>query len=631
MKDLIKSYLDHGISRRQLVSGLTALGVTAASAKAIAQTLNPPAATPAGSAKPQPTRQVSGTGGMLFVQQLKAAGINHIFQNSATGDAPIYDALANEPSIQLIKGIHEGPLAAMADGFARVSGKPGVVLIAAIGLPNAMTQLVNTVKDRIPMLLVVASASQDTLGRDDVQEVEHQEEMLGPITKWRWTAPTTKSIPETTRRALKFASTPPGGPVFLALPENTIRAQDTGNIVDQTGFDIAMQVRPEKEAIEKIALKLIEAKSPLVTVGDEVALCRADMDVVELAELLGLPVAARTEWGEWSRVFPTRHPLYLGPMLTKMRYPAGVDVQLNLGNRYGETPLPGAFLISVRQDPSSLGRVAPVNLGVVADLRVATRDIIDAVKSIAPAARLKQIADDRASRAAEISRKRQDMLHQIAEAASQGPEIRGERLGIELEKFLEPDTIYVTENDSGKIMEHELMSFGGSGKKLISTSPNVLGWATGAAFGAKLAEPNRPVVAIGGDGAMMFGGLMGLWSYARYKAPITTIVYNNRSYNQERNRIWTYFGGDQFKQGRDLTCYNGDPDVDFAKASQAFGVEAETVKEVSQIRPALDRSKRANIEGRPYLLDVLVERTGLGAASTWYPQYSLADLRTRKI
>src|SRR5262249_356536 len=227
--------------------------------------------------------------------------------------------------------------------------------------------------------------------------------------------------------------------------------------------------------------------------------------------------------------------------------------------------------------------------------------------------------------------KRQDMLAQIAAAAPKGPEIHGERLGVELEKFLDLDTIYVTENDSGKIMEHELISFGGAGRKLIATSPQMLGWSTGAGFGAKLAEPNRPVGAIGGDGAMMFGSLSGLWSHARYNAPVTTIVYNNRSYNQERNRIWTYFGGDQFKQGRDLTCYNGDPELDFGKAAQAFGVDAEAVKEVSQIRPALERSKRANIEGRPYLLDVLVERTGLGAASTWYPEYSLADLRTRKV
>jgi len=118
---------------------------------------------------------------------------------------------------------------------------------------------------------------------------------------------------------------------------------------------------------------------------------------------------------------------------------------------------------------------------------------------------------------------------------------------------------------------------------------------------------------------------------ARYSAPVTTIIYNNRSYNNERNRIWTYSGGTQFKQGRDMTCYNGDPDVDFAKAAQAFGVEGETVKESSQIRDALARAKRANVEGRPYVLDIHIERDGVGAASAWHPRYSIAEKRTRKV
>src|SRR5208282_5249697 len=98
-----------------------------------------------------PMREMTGTGGALYVQQLKAAGVKYIFFNPSTGDAPIFDALVDEPSIQLIKGIQEGAVTAMADGYARLSGKPGVVIVANVGLTNAMTQMVNTFKDRIPM------------------------------------------------------------------------------------------------------------------------------------------------------------------------------------------------------------------------------------------------------------------------------------------------------------------------------------------------------------------------------------------------------------------------------------------------------------------------------------------------
>ena len=156
--------------------------------------------------------------------QLKAAGVEYIFFNPSTGDHSIFDALVDEPGIHLIKGIQEGAVVAMADGYARASGRTGVVVVANIGLPNAMTQMVNSWKDQIPLLVVVASVDQDALGRDQFQETDHHELMTQPITKWFWQAQSAAAIAETTRRGLKFASTPPCGPVFLSLPSNTLDA-----------------------------------------------------------------------------------------------------------------------------------------------------------------------------------------------------------------------------------------------------------------------------------------------------------------------------------------------------------------------------------------------------------------------
>ena len=131
---------------------------------------------------------MQGTGGALFVAQLKAAGVKYVFFNPSTGDYPIFDALVDEPSIQVIKGVHEGAVVAMADGYARATGKPGVVIVANIGLPNAMTQMVNSWKDQIPLLVAVASVDHDTIGRDQLQEAEYDEAMTQPITKWTWLA-----------------------------------------------------------------------------------------------------------------------------------------------------------------------------------------------------------------------------------------------------------------------------------------------------------------------------------------------------------------------------------------------------------------------------------------------------------
>src|SRR5579862_5237305 len=227
MKGLIKQYLDQGMSRRQLVSGLSALGMSSVAARAVAQNLTPAAQSATADTAPAAIREVEGNGGRLFVEQLKAAGVEYIFFNPSTGDHPIFDALVDVPEIKLIKGIQEGAVTAMADGYARASGRTGVVVVANIGLPNAMTQMINSWKDQIPLLVAVASVEQDGLGGDMFQDSDHSEIMTQPITKWFWQALTTESVPATVRRGMKFASTPPCGPVFLSLPTNVLRSEAT--------------------------------------------------------------------------------------------------------------------------------------------------------------------------------------------------------------------------------------------------------------------------------------------------------------------------------------------------------------------------------------------------------------------
>ena len=632
MKDLVKRYLDQGLSRRQLVSGLSAAGMSTVAAKAFAQNLAPAAQStaPATAAAPAAIREVEGNGGKLFVEQLKAAGTEYIFFNPSTGDHPIFDAAVDIPEITLIKGIQEGAVVAMADGYARASGRTGVVVVANIGLPNAMTQMVNTWKDQIPMLVAVASIAQDALGRDQWQETDHHELMTEPITKWFWQAQSTAAMAETTRRALKFASTPPCGPVFLSLPTNTLEERAKTQVWERSKFDVPMHIRPDKDDVEKAARLLIEAQNPLISVGDEVTWCRGQKELIELAELLGIPVAGEMgNLGYWSKPFPTRHPLFIGTHLRTMRYPGKPDVLLNLGNRWGEMAAPGTKLISIRLDPASLARGAPVDLAMVADLRLAIADLTAAIKSQLPAAKLKEIADARAAKTRAYSAQMAEARAAIARGLSDSSPISMERLGLELEAGLDRDTCYVADVDSGKTMD-PLMAFGGDDKQYFGTGPNVLGWGMAAAFGVKLARPDVPVVSVVGDGSFCFSGPQPLWSMARYKAPVTVIVLNNHSYNNERNRIWNS-AGRQFEAARDMTCYNGDPDIDYAKAAGAFGVEGEVVKEPAEIKAALGRAKTATVEGRPYLLDIHIKREGLGAVSEWHPPYSVANLRTRKV
>ena len=203
-----------GMSRRQLMTGLSALGMSSVAAKSVAQSLE---TFGQGAAAPAAVRQVqAGRAARCSSQQLKAAGVEHVFFNPSTGDYPIFDALVDEPGIQLIKGIHEGAVVAMADGYARASGKTGVVIVANIGLPNAMTQMVNSWKDQIPILVAAASVEQDALGRDLFQETDYVETMTAAHHQMVLVGENDRlAIPETLRRGMKFASTSPCGPVFL--------------------------------------------------------------------------------------------------------------------------------------------------------------------------------------------------------------------------------------------------------------------------------------------------------------------------------------------------------------------------------------------------------------------------------
>jgi thiamine pyrophosphate-dependent acetolactate synthase large subunit-like protein len=633
MKDLVKRYLDSDLSRRQFLAGLGGLGLSATAARSMAASLAPYAGAanaPPAAAPPGAAVDVRGTGGHLFVQQLKAAGVEYVFFNPATADYPIYDALIDEPGIQLIKGIQEGAVVAMADGYARASGKTGVVLVAHIGLPNAMTQMINSWKDQIPLLVAVAGDDQNDAGGDKWQGSDHQDAMVQPITKWFWEAQSVASIPATVRRGLKFASTPPGGPVFVSLPMNLLQATGSAPVWSHEKFDVPMAIRPEAKLVERVARLLLEARNPVLSIGDEITLCGASRQVIELAELLGLPVVGQDGMiGYWSRPFPTQHPLYVGQLLRNLPYPGKPDVLLNLGNRWGEKASPGTTLISIRFDPTSLARTAPVDIGIVSDIRLATEDLIAAIRSLATPGRLKKIAEERTARTSTYTKSMHELRVKLAREQYDHSPISLSRLGFELEAGLDRDTYYVADVDSGKAME-PVMSFGGDGKQYLATGPVILGWGMAAAFGVKLAKPDVPVVSVVGDGSFCFSGPQPLWSQARYEAPVLNIVLNNHSYNNERNRIWAY-GGRQFQAGLDMTCYNGNPDIDYAKSAQAFGVDGEVVKLPGDIKAALERGKRATAEGRPYLLDVHIHRDGIGASSTWHSPYSIAGRRTRKV
>ncbi|MDP9050624.1 MAG: thiamine pyrophosphate-binding protein [Acidobacteriota bacterium] len=636
MKEIIKDYLDRTISRRRLLSGLGTMGVASIAAKSMASSLAAFQAPPEGAENPTAPawmKRARGTGGKLLVEQLKQAGVNHMFVGCSASGAPIFDALADEPDFHIIQALQEGAVAAMADGYAKASGKTPFCYCSPRGIPNFMTQMFNSHQDNIPMVVTADYPAVPELGEENADYADHVDEITQPMTKWHWVVETTEKIPELTRRAIAFASTRPCGPVFLAFPSNVLSGTGEADIMDQSKFNVSGNTRPDPADIDRAARLLLEARSPLLYVGDEITWDGAQREVLELAELLALPVAQPAGSLGWSIPFPTRNPLFLGDYQKQFRFLGDTDVMLNLGAkmpvRHGVAPT--VKVIQVRQDPVSLARLYPTEVAIVANLKMATADLLAAIRSLATPARLQHIRDSRYSKIKDFTNQLDQFQHAIAAKAAARPEVSLERTALDLEAVLDKESYFVGELNSARPIEKStLMRFGGDDKQYLSNTGRALGWSLSASVGIKLAQPDRPVVAMMGDGAFLFGGPQGLWSMARYKAPVTSIIWNNRSYDVERTGMFTK-GGRQFETGRDMVCYLGDPDIDYTKIAAGFDVEGEAVKDAASLRPTLERAKRANIEGRPYLIDLHAPRHGPGASSTWHPDYSIAALRKREV
>lgn len=637
MKSVIKGYLDRTMSRRRLLSGLVAAGISSVAAKSIASSLAAFQSPPQSASRDTDTlpwmKRVKGTGGKLLIEQLKQAGVQHIFVGCSAAGVSIFDALVDEPDFHIIQGIQEGAVAAMADGYAKASGKTPFCYCSPRGIPNFMTQMFNSHQDNIPMVVTTDYPAVPDLGEENADYTDHVDEITQPMTKWHWVVETTEKIPEITRRAMAFASTQPCGPVFLAFPSNTLSGTGEAEVMDQSKFSISMKNRPDSVAVEKAARLLIEAQSPLLYVGDEITWDGAQKEVQELAELLALPVAQPAGSLGWSSPFSTRHPLFLGDYQKQFRFLGDTDVLLNLGAkmpvRHGVAP--SVKVIQVRQDPVSLARLYPTEVPMVANLKLTTTDLIAAVRSLATAPRLQKIRDSRYSKIKEFTAQLEEFQLSLATKAAGRPEVSLERTAMDLEAVLDKESYFVGELNSARPIEKStLMHFGGNDKQYLSNTGRALGWSLAASVGIKLAQPDRPVVAMMGDGAFLFGGPQALWSMARYKAPVTSIIWNNHSYDVERTGMYGK-GGRQFEAGRDMVCYLGDPDIDYTKIAAGFGVEGEAVKGAVALRPALERAKRANVEGRPYLIDLHAPRHGPGATSTWHPDYSIAALRKREV
>ena len=659
MRDLVARYLSQGISRRGFVGGLTKAGLTATAAQSVltavasvnsvhAQGAGPQAGSAPAVPAPAPAapaatavagvKPFQGTGGAAFAEQLIGCGVKYVFGNSASEDAQFYEALVDRPQLKYILTPHEGPGAAMAAGYIKASGEAAIVMQAAVvGMANAIGQMFNAFKEQTPLVVYSYRTDQTRrAGRDGFEEVANQEQMVQPITKYTWLARRPDMIPETVRRGFKAAWTPPYGPAYISWHSDYNDERVRTEIIAQELIDPRMRVRPNPDEIERAAKLLVEARMPLMVVGDEIYKAKAVGKAVKLAELLGMPV---TQVRQLYANFPETHALWVGNVagnsLNSLNYPKSTDVILNVGNKFqhsGPAPIVprGPKFIDMRIDYASMGNVMVTEVPLVCDVGYGLDDLIAAIEQLLTPV-LRQKAAERALDVRKFGEWAKAARAQVVNNPDWNDSpIIADRLTWEVAKFADPDAIIV--HEAGSVALHSFDFDPNGGRELFFYYGAHLGSGVGTAAGVKLARPNQQVICLVGDGSFIFGPTA-LWNMARLELPVIVVVYNNHAYGGPHSRVIANVpGGRMVQTGQFVHDYLGSPDMNMAAIAKGFGVDGEVVESPGQLREALARARKATVEGKPYLIDAQVARKGVAwADKPWIPPIQVAALRQKKV
>ncbi len=550
------------------------------------------------------------TGKEALVQMLIAEGVEYIFGNPGTSESPLMDALQDFPQVKYIQSLQEGTAVGMADGYARASGRPAFANIhIAGGLANGISALYNAYRGGTPLVLTAGNSdsrmllSEPMLSGDLVQ-------MTSQYTKWSHEIHHPSDVPMAVRRAFKEAKTPPTGPTFLSFPWDTM---DDSAEIDVIGSSPGYyRQRPDVQALAQASRLLSQAENPVIVIGDRIAQSGAVEQMVQVAERLGAKVYASS----FTEVnFPTSHPLYSGILNTNS--PAtrqlftGTDVVLAVGANifssflYVDVPFLGPTTKLVHLDSSSreVEKVYPTEVGVLADPATALAELADALDQDMPAS----AKESAATRIAELTeaRRRADEAYQtqLQDNWNQQPMAVG-RMMHELAAAVPENTIVVDEAVTSRPALMQSFGFDEPGG-LFVIQGGALGWAMPGSLGVKLAQPNRPVLAVVGDGASMYT-VQALWTAARFNIPVVYAICNNRAYRILKVNMDIYLKrmlSDEERESEYMGMDFANP-LDLAAIAQGMGVTSEKIEDPSLLGPAV---KRAFESGGPALIDVSID------------------------
>ena len=550
------------------------------------------------------------TGRHAFLEVLHQEGVEYIFGNPGTTELPLMDALVDRTDFKYILALQEAVAVGMADGYAQASGKVGVLnLHVSPGLGNALGVLYDSWRMKTPLLVTAGQQDQ----RYQLSEPLLWSELIPLMrmyAKWTWEPRSIKDLVTATRRALKVAMTPPTGMVFLSLPMDVLYGEAETEL--WTTPSTPTRLRADRTALEKAAAVLLQAKNPIIVVGDDVGASDALVEAAVVAELLGARVFADTSPGRTD--FPSDHPLYQGILVRSQPAVRAIleqaDLMFALGAEVFPFSLPSEVepvpanltIVHMHSDPWEVGKNYPATVGIIGDLKASLPELAQIIREQQTPGQREE-ARTRAEDAAQAKRAASESLNSLAAEVINRLPMPAAVLMQTIADTVPAETIIVDESiTSGATLRDFLIRK--SADSFYGMRGGGLGWGLPAAIGVKLAKPDRPVLGIIGDGSTLYVN-QALWTAAHYRIPVIWLVCNNAQYMILKRRLHAS-GGAAAKAETYIGLDIMDPEVDFlalARAMGVHGVRADTPDAVAKaLREALSRQG-------PTLIDVPIERS----------------------
>ena len=546
------------------------------------------------------------TGGEALARILKAAGVEYIFGISVGSQAP-FTLGAMRLGMRIVTVRDEKCASLMATAYSKTSGKPGICLASGPGAAHLALGMYEAFNSANAIVALTADANVAGMWRPGSTYMD-QQALFQPITKWTVRAESLATLPDIISRALRVATTGSPGPVAVIVSNALFAAEGDFNIPTEaeSAQHTTLRVVPGAASVEQAAQLLLEAKSPAIIAGGGVMLSQAARDLLELAELMGLPVAT-THVAHGT--FPSAHPLSLGVVGNPVAGSRGriankvvgeADVILAVGTRMdGRTTrgytliAPTTKLIQIDIDPQEIGSNYPVEVGIIADARLA----LEALQAtLGPrVTRPSSLADT--PRAREIAAMTEEWYTEFApQMNSNAVPIKTPRLFREIQHFVNDQTIVVVDAGGSSYWSPAYLELTPENQALYPRGAAAIGSSLPMALGAQLAAPEKRVICISGDGGFGYN-IMELETAVRLNLPVVNIIVNNNCLGMERRGYVDYAG----EVPPDPVIFSPQDFSKIAQAYNCFGVRAERP---GDIRGAI---AAALASGRPAIVDVLTD------------------------